>query len=92
MFGRTRPAVGLVWGPGLSEVLGGSNAGVTTTCPWCRGGSKGVVPPAVELAVSPESSTTPGSQDWTPSHFRVGLWRRVENGVAWMSTRRGTRP
>jgi len=22
MFGRTRPAVGLVWGPGLSEVLG----------------------------------------------------------------------
>ena len=23
MFGRTRPAVGLAWNPGLSEVLGG---------------------------------------------------------------------
>ena len=38
MFGRTRPAVGLAWGPGLSEVLGGSNAGVTAACLWGASG------------------------------------------------------
>ena len=47
MFGRTRPAVGLAWGPGLSEVLGGSNAGVTAACPWGGGGTWGTGTPAM---------------------------------------------
>ena len=47
MFGRTRPAVGLAWGPGLSEVLGGSKAGVTAACPWGGGGTWGTGTPAM---------------------------------------------
>ena len=46
MLGRIWPAVGLAWGPGLSEVLGGSNAGVTAACPWGGGGTWGTGTPS----------------------------------------------
>ena len=74
MFGRTRPAVGLVWGPGLSEVPGGSNAGVTADCPWGGGGTWGTGTPAMGLAGGPRVVNDTG-QGGVPRH-RCALGKR----------------
>ena len=82
MFGRTRPAVGLAWGPGLSEVLGGSNAGVTAACPWGGGGTWGTGTPALGLAEGPGSSTTLGRAGSQGTAERWGNGGGVRNVVA----------
>ena len=72
MFGRTRPAMGLAWNPGLSEVLGGYNSGVTVACPWGGGDTWGTGTPAVGLAGGPGSSATLAvKQDFLPHITKV---------------------